>query len=173
MPLTLRSGERFPRMTFQKVGGGQLLVGEPSKNWTLLVVYRGRHCGRCKKYLNGLEKMRQDWERAGFDIVVVSADTQEKAQADIAEFGWTFNICYGLVVEQMKLLGLYVSEPLSEAETDRVFAEPGVFCITPEGNAQIVSVSNGPAARPELAELLDGMIFTIENNRPPRGTWLE
>ncbi|MEO1364815.1 MAG: thioredoxin peroxidase, partial [Pseudomonadota bacterium] len=34
----------------------------------------------------------------------------------------------------------------------------------------LVDISNGPAARPDLAELLDGMTFNIENDRPVRGT---
>jgi len=33
-----------------------------------------------------------------------------------------------------------------------------------------VDISNGPASRPDLEELLDGMIFNIDNNRPVRGT---
>jgi hypothetical protein len=42
--------------------------------------------------------------------------------------------------------------------------------IRPDGSLLLVAISNGPSARPELAELLDGMVFTKENNRPPRGT---
>jgi hypothetical protein len=34
----------------------------------------------------------------------------------------------------------------------------------------LAEISNGPAARPDLEELLDGMKFNIENNRPERGT---
>ena len=34
---------------------------------------------------------------------------------------------------QMLALGLYVSEPRSEEETDRPFAEPGVFVINADG----------------------------------------
>jgi hypothetical protein len=34
----------------------------------------------------------------------------------------------------------------------------------------LVDISNGPAARPDLKELLDGMIFNITNDRPVRGT---
>jgi len=37
-------------MTFAKLGGGDITVGGPKDNWTLLVVYRGKHCPRCKKY---------------------------------------------------------------------------------------------------------------------------
>ena len=55
-------------------------------------------------------------------------------------------------------------------EADGIFAEPGVFVIRPDGSVQIVAISNGPAARPDLAELLDGSIFNLENDRPYRGT---
>jgi peroxiredoxin len=164
------AGEALPQMSFPKLGGGTLSIGGPRAAHTLLVVYRGKHCGRCKKYLAILDKMAGDWEAAGFEIVVVSADPEEKAQADINEFGWGFDLGYDLSEAQMRALGLYISDPLSPEETDRRFAEPGVFCIRPDGIIQVVCISNGPAARPELAELLDGMKFNIAHNRPARGT---
>lgn len=166
----LVAGSILERITFPKLGGGELSVGGKNENWTLLVVYRGKHCPRCKKYLNILNEMRYQWAEAGFDIAVVSADTAQKAEADQAEFGWAFELGYGLSEDQMATLGLYVTEPLSESETDRRFAEPGTFVIRPDGSLLLISISNGPSARPELAELLDGMIFTKNNNRPPRGT---
>ena len=104
------------------------------------------------------------------DVVVVSADTKEKAQTDKQEFGWTFDLGYGMTETQMRSLGLYVSDPLSETETTGLFAEPGAFGIRPDGSLMLVDISNGPAARPDLDELLDGMKFNIENNRPTRGT---
>jgi len=69
----------------------------------------------------------------------------------------------------MDTLGLYVTDPLSPEETDRRFAEPGVFGLRPDGSLILFSISNGPAARPDLAEFLDGMIFNKTNNRPTRG----
>ena len=71
---------------------------------------------------------------------------------------------------QMRSLGLFVSRPLSEAETTGLFAEPGAFAIRPNGTLMLVDISNGPAARPDLEELLDGMKFNIDNDRPERGT---
>lgn len=164
------AGSILAQMSFPKVGGGDVTIGGTKENWTLFVVYRGKHCPRCKKYLNILNEMRDQWTDAGFDVVVVSADTQEKADADYAEFGWTFDLGYDLQEDQMNHLGLFVTEPLSGSETDRNFAEPGTFVIRPDGSLLLISLSNGPSARPELSELLDGMIFTKENNRPPRGT---
>lgn len=144
-------------------------IGSPRDRHTLFVVYRGKHCGRCKRYLTALDDMAAEWEDAGFDLVVVSADPEAKAQADHAEFGWGFDLGYDLSEAQMRALGVYVSDPLSPDETDRRFAEPAVFCVRPDGVIQIVCLSNGPAARPDLAELLDGMKFNIAHERPARG----
>ncbi|APX12013.1 redoxin domain-containing protein [Tateyamaria omphalii] len=163
-----RVGEPVAPMDFLTVNSGKISIGQAKDRWTMLFVYRGRHCPRCKRFLNKLDKMLSDWT-AIMDVVVVSADTAEKAQQDKDEFGWTFDLAYGLTEAQMRSLGLYVSDPLSEAETSDRFAEPGAFGIRPDGTLMLVDISNGPAARPDLAELLDGMAFNIENDRPVRG----
>ena len=162
-------GEVIGEMTFQSLANGTVSIGQPKDRWTMLFVYRGKHCPRCKRFLNKLNAVLGDWT-AQMDVVVVSGDTKEKAEADLAEFGWDFDLCYGMSVDQMRQLGLYVSEPLSEADTTDLFAEPGAFGIRPDGSMMLVDISNGPAARPDLEELLDGMIFNITNNRPVRGT---
>lgn len=155
----------FPRAD----GRGSISIGRPGDRWTMLFVYRGRHCPRCKRFLNRLNDALPDWT-AAMDVVVVSADSREKALADKEEFGWDFDLCHGLTEAQMRALGLYMSEPLSEAEASHRFAEPGTFAIRPDGTLMLVDIANGPAARPDLTELLDGMIFNIENDRPVRGT---
>ena len=162
-------GKPVPEMTFAKVGGGNVTVGGLRDRWSLLVVYRGKHCPRCKKYLNKFNAMLAEWD-AIMDVVVVSADTEDKANADVAEFGWSFDLGYGLSEAQMHALGLYVSDPLYEAETTTRFAEPGTFAIRQNGELMLVDISNGPAARPDLEELLDGMRFNIINDWPVRGT---
>jgi peroxiredoxin len=163
-------GAQVEQMTFAIAGqDGTATIGAPKDRWTMLFVYRGRHCPRCKRFLNKLNAVLPQWTDV-MDVAVVSADTQDKAIADKAEFGWDFDLCYGLSVDQMRALGLYVSEPLSDAETTEMFAEPGAFAIRPNGTLMLVDISNGPAARPDLEELLDGMKFNITNDRPVRGT---
>lgn len=164
-----RVGQPIGEMSFPVVGADPITVGQPKDRWTMMFVYRGKHCPRCKKFLNKLNAALPEWN-AVMDVVVVSSDTEEKAKADLNEFGWDFDLCYGLTVAQMRSLGLYVSEPLSEAETTGLFAEPGAFAIRPDGSLMLVDISNGPGARPDLVELLDGMTFNIENDRPVRGT---
>jgi hypothetical protein len=65
---------------------------------------------------------------------------------------------------------LYVSEPRSPQETDRPFAEPGLFVINPEGRVQILDISNAPFARPDLAGILRGVKFVMDKGYPIRGT---
>ena len=162
-------GAPVGEFVFQTVGGGAIRIGQPKDRWTMLFVYRGRHCPRCKKFLNKLEAALSDWTDI-MDVAVVSSDSEEKAKADKQEFGWTFDLGFGMTEAQMRSLGLYVSDPLSEAETTSRFAEPGAFAIRPNGDLMLVDISNGPAARPDLEELLDGMKFNIANDRPTRGT---
>lgn len=156
-------------LSFPNLQGETISVGHPKDRWTMLFVYRGRHCPRCKRFLNKLNAVLPAWT-SKIDVVVVSADSLEKARADKEEFGWDFELCHGLTEPQMRSLGLYVSDPLSDAETTTRFAEPGAFGIKPDGTLMLVDISNGPAARPDLEELLDGMIFNIDNDRPVRGT---
>jgi len=73
--------------------------------------------------------MQSQWRDAGFGILAVSADSIDKASSDVKEFGWTFDVACELSESDMAKLGLYISDPLSPDETDRRFAEPGVFCM--------------------------------------------
>ncbi|MEM7522332.1 MAG: redoxin domain-containing protein [Pseudomonadota bacterium] len=165
-----RVGAPIDELSFPAVdGGGSISIGRPKDRWTMLFVYRGRHCPRCKRFLNKLNEALPSWNSV-LDVVVVSSDSQEKAQADKEECGWSFDLCYGMTEPQMRSLGLYVSEPLSDAETTHRFAEPGAFALRPDGTLMLVDISNGPAARPDLEELLDGMKFNIDKDRPVRGT---
>jgi len=163
------AGLPLPSFSVPTPDGGELSLGGNTNGWQLLVVYRGKHCGRCKPYLNQIEAMLSRWRDAGFSGVAISADTAEKATADITEYGWSFPIGCDLDETTMRKLGLYVSDPLTPDETDRRFAEPAVFVLRPDGAVQIAAISNGPSARPDLEALLDGMLFTIEHDKPARG----
>nr|WP_254684973.1 redoxin domain-containing protein [Tateyamaria omphalii] len=82
-------------------------------NWRLVVVYRGLHCPLCKKYLAQLQEMEADLNPAGANVVAVPSDPEDKAQAMADEKGLSIAMGYGLSVEQMKDLCLYVSDPRS------------------------------------------------------------
>ncbi|HEV7458428.1 MAG TPA: peroxiredoxin-like family protein [Roseococcus sp.] len=167
--MKLAAGAPFPALGVPRLGGGEINPAAMA-GWRLLVVYRGKHCPLCKPYLNGLDKLIEEFAAAGVQVMAVSADPVEKAQADVAEFGWRFPVGHDLSVEQMRALGLYVSEPRSPQETDRPFAEPGLFVINPAGQVQVVDISNAPWARPDLAAIARGVKRIQDVGYPIRGT---
>lgn len=169
---TLEAGQAFPTMTAERLGGGQVTLGTPSDgfDWQMVVVYRGLHCPICKKYLAKLEELAPQYHAEGIEVVAVSGDPEEKAQAMVDEKELTLPMGYGLSIAQMRTLGLYVSDPRSAKETDRPFPEPGLFVINEKGNVQILDVSNAPFARPELEGILNGIKFIRANDYPVRGT---
>lgn len=165
----LVAGTTFPSFAWPIVGGGTLDTSA-MPGWRLLVVYRGKHCPLCKRYFKTLDGMLGEFEATGVSVAAVSADPKEKAEVDVAEHAWRFPVGYGLSIDQMRTLGLYISAPRSPQETDRPFAEPGLFLINPAGDTQIVDISNAPFSRPDLQMILNGIKIIIEKSYPVRGT---
>lgn len=172
----LMAGDKFPEIEVKTLSGEKIILGKPENGatWQMVVVYRGKHCPLCTKYLAKISGMKEDFSKAGVDIVVVSADTEEKATLQAKEkLGLEFKVGYDLSIEQMQKLGVYISHPRSPQETDRPFAEPGLFIVNEDFNLHVVDISNNPFVRPELDALLSGVnwIRNPENNYPIRGTY--
>ena len=155
----IASGEPLPSIVLPLVGGGthDLAARVDSRHWKLVVVYRGLHCPLCTKYLLELETLQTTLAEQRIEVVAVSADTREKAESRVEQSGLTLPVAYDLSIAQMVQFGLYISDPASEKETDRPFAEPGVFAINEEGLLQLVDISNAPFLRPELDAVLGGI----------------
>lgn len=168
------AGAPFTTMTVAKLGGGLMTLGQPENghDWQLVVVYRGKHCPLYTAYLAELNGLLPDFNALGVDVIAVSADPKEKAQAQMELVAPAFAVGCDLSVDQMRKLGLYISDPRSLEETDRPFAEPGLFVVNADGNLHLTDISNAPFARPELAKLVGGIRFmrNPENNYPIRGT---
>lgn len=168
----LQAGIKFPNINVQMLSGDVKSLGTPDNghDWKLVIVYRGQHCPICTKYLNQLETIKSSFTDVGVDIIAVSGDSKAQLESHLDKLDIEFPIAYGLTVEQMRTLGLYISEPRSEKETDHPFSEPAVFVINAEGDIQIIDISNAPFARPELAALANGLSFIRDNDYPIRGT---
>lgn len=167
--MKLQAGGTMPTFTLPRVGGGDVRIGGQS-GWQMVVVYRGKHCPLCRKYLKTLDALLDEFNAVATAVVAISGDTKEKAEIEANEEGWRFPVGYGLTTAQMRSLGLYISEPRSPQETDQPFPEPGLFVVNPDGRAQIIDVSNAPFARPDLSAILNGVKFIREKNYPVRGT---
>ncbi len=173
MPKTLTPEQAFPEITVPTLKDGEVTVGQPNRDrgdWQLVVVYRGKHCPICTTYLTELNGLLDDFAAIDVDVLAVSADPEEKANASASDIGYNGTIGYDLSIAQMSELGVYISDPRSPQETDRPFAEPATFVVRDDGKLQIVDVSNAPFSRPALQGLLDGLTFIRQNNYPVRGT---
>lgn len=168
----LTSGGTLPALILTLFGGGDVTLGKPTQegNWQVVIIYRGLHCPLCRKYLARLEELKDGFAKAGAELVAVSGDPLEKAETMISEQGLTIPVAYGLTVEQMKELGLYISDPRSADETDRPFAEPATYAVNSDGLLHLIEISNTPFNRADLAELLDTVEWIRENDYPIRGT---
>lgn len=164
----MAAGTKFPAIGWNAVSGDRVAPADGS-GWRDLMVHRGKHCPLCKAYLNALNGMRDDFKAADVAVATVSADGKDRAAAQVAECGWRFPVGHNLSVAEMRQLGLYVSDPRSPQETDKPFAEPALFVINPEGDTQIIDISNAPFARPGLKSFLNGPQFVISEGYPVRG----
>ena len=166
------AGAKFPEISLPLVMGERIILGgkNGSDRWQLIVVYRGKHCPICKRYLATLDELRDDFEEENIDVIAISGDSLEKASLQVEEGALTFPVAYDLSPDQMRELGLYISDPRSPAETDRPFPEPALFLLRPDRTIQIIDISNAPFARPDLGAILKGASFIREKNYPIRGT---
>ncbi len=162
------AGAKFPPITWNAVSGDRVSPADVA-GWRALFIYRGKHCPICKSYLTTLNGMLDEFRAANIVVSTVSADSKEKAEAQVVECGWKFPVGYDLSIDEMRQLGLYISDPRSPQETDRPFAEPALFVINPDGDTQIIDISNAPFARPDLKSLLKGLQFVISKDYPIRG----
>lgn len=173
MSMKLNAGDALPKTAVPLIGGGSVTLGdtEGENSWAMVVVYRGEHCPFCTKYLTELNGMLADFETIGVEVLAVSADPETKAAAHTDPLDLDFPVAHSLSPEQMHALGLYVSDPRSAEETDRPFAEPGLFVVNGDGKLQIVDLSNAPFARPDLRTILMGVSFVRDpkNDYPIRG----
>ncbi|KPZ60165.1 Thiol-disulfide oxidoreductase ResA [Pseudoalteromonas sp. P1-13-1a] len=143
------------------------------KPWKMIVVYRGQHCPKCTEQLNELATMHDEFASAGVEVVAVSGDSEAQLKKHLEKIDVNFPLYYNLTMEQMTDLGLYISEPRSDAETDHPFAEPCIIVLNEDNQVQMLDKSNSPFVRPSLKQLLSGIKFSRENDYPIRGTFIK
>ncbi|MEQ9464475.1 MAG: peroxiredoxin-like family protein [Haliea sp.] len=164
-------GTDFPRVALPTIVGGVVTLGQPSSGQSqLIVVYRGLHCPICKNYLGQLNNMKADFEAMGVEIVAVSTDPKGKAEQFSEEAHLDLTVAYDLSIGQARELGLFISSPLSDRETDTPFAEPGVFFVRADGSLHFSDVASAPFCRPDLDMIKKGVVYISEKGYPPRGT---
>ncbi|MEE4154005.1 MAG: peroxiredoxin-like family protein [Erythrobacter sp.] len=168
----LKPGNAVPALTLELTIGAQYdLAKQSPERFTLVVFYRGSHCPICRSQLNDLAEKLDDFTRRGVNVVAVSMD--DKSRAMVVDEEWETGdvpLAYALSEERAREWGLYLSQGREASDEPKVFSEPALFLVRPDGTLYFASVQNAPFARPPLNELLDGIDYVTKNDYPTRGT---
>jgi peroxiredoxin len=173
--MTLKPRQPVPALEVDTVGGGRWSISEQKpRNFSMLVFYRGLHCPVCRKYVPSLNEMIGEFEQRGVATLVLSTDTQERAEQAKTQWGLTnLTIGYGVSIETARAWGLYISSSRgvtsSGVEEPPLFAEPGLFLVKPDGTLYWASISSMPFARPNFSEIAQALDFVLSKNYPARG----
>lgn len=64
--------------------GGIIEIGAPTGKWQLIVVYRGKHCPVSRNYLASLQQIIYELDDLGVEVLALTADGREKAEAFVS-----------------------------------------------------------------------------------------
>jgi len=164
-------GHLFPAIDVPRAGGGRIdnSFFAEARRMTVLNVYRGLHCPRCRRQLGDFIAHRDAFEAAGIRVVSISTDPEDRAETAVAEWGLgDMPVGYGLGIAEARGLGLYISEAIRESEPT-LFVEAAVFLVQPDGVLWGSVVNTFPFIRPTAEQILDAVGMQTERNYPPRG----
>ena len=157
-------------------GDGFDLGAETSERGTVICFYRGLHCPICANYLTELEKRSPEFAERGVGTIAVSTDDEERTRAMAEKIGAkALRFGYGLSLAKAREWGLYISTSRGTTsigiEEPALFAEPGLFMVTPDRSLYYGSVQTMPFVRPHFSELVSALDFAIAKNYPARGEY--
>ncbi|MFQ5763574.1 MAG: peroxiredoxin-like family protein [Rhodospirillales bacterium] len=166
----IKPTQPVPALEVATVGGGTWRLAERKPElFTIVEVYRGYHCPRCKVHLLDLDHKVARFEERGCEVIAVSMDTQERAEKAKQEWGIaSLTIGYGLAEDQAREWGLYISKPIQSKEPGN-FAEPGMFLVRPDGTLYSAVVHTTPFHRHHFADVMEAIDMIRARNYPPRG----
>ncbi len=169
--------QTVPSLTVPTLAHGEFnLASDAARQFTLLVAYRGLHCPICHKYLLELGRLLPEFEKRGVNVIALSSDTRERAQAMADKLNApALRMAYALPLSVARQWGLYISTSRGVTsigiEEPALFSEPGVFLVRPDGTLYYGAVQTMPFARPHFDELLAAIDFAVAKDYPARGEY--
>jgi len=169
--------QKTPDLKLETINHGTFdLSSESSERGTVICFYRGLHCPICANYLTDLEKHVDEFTERGVGVIAVSSDVKDRAESMAEKINASkLRIGYGLELPKAKEWGLYISTSVGKTsigiEEPKLFAEPGLFMVSPEQALYYGSVQTMPFVRPHFSELVGALDFAIPNNYPARGEY--
>jgi len=169
--------QKTPDLELETLSHGTFdLDQETTGRGTVICFYRGLHCPICANYLTELEKRTPEFAERGVGTIAVSTDDEARTRAMADKIGAKgLRFGYGLTLAKAREWGLYISTSRGTTsigiEEPALFAEPGLFMVTPERTLYYGSVQTMPFVRPHFSELVSALDFAIAKNYPARGEY--
>ncbi len=171
--------KKVPALTLPTLAHGQFdLETEQPENFTLVVFYRGLHCPICAKYLTELSRLIPEFKERGVNVIAISSDDSQRASLMAEKLKSPhLRIAYDLALDAAREWGLYLSTSRGTTsisiEEPALFSEPAIYLVRPDGTLYYGAVQTMPFARPNFAELLGALDFSLANDYPARGEYVD
>ena len=164
-----------PDLEFETIGGAHWRLSDRKpENFTMIVAYRGLHCPICKNYLRDLDRLKEEFDKRGVDVVVISTDDRERAEE--TKQSWeleNLTVGYGLGIDEAREWGLFIStsrgKTSSGVEEPPLFNEPGLFLVRPDQTLYASNIVTMPFTRPRFKDVIAALDTIIERDYPARG----
>lgn len=166
----LPPGQTLPDFKVPLVAGGQwrLSQSEPGR-FTLIDIYRGRHCPRCHLHLLSMRQVLPRLLDRGIEAIALSMDDLDAAGDSVSSWDLrNLNVGYGLEESVARSLGLFISERIGDHEP-RLFCEPALLLVRPDRTLYAAIYATMPFMRFHYADLLEGLDAVAARDYPPRG----
>lgn len=170
--MTNRTGELLPEFTVQLLNGAMWRSqDQPVGTMSLLTIYRGMWCGQCKKQLQALERLNDEFASRGVDVVAVSADTKTRARSMANDYALhKLNIGFDVSIASARAMGVFISKQEKTIEMP-LFCEPATFLINKETKLQAAWIASTAFARVVPDDILAYVDFLAQHSdRAPRGS---
>lgn len=166
----LTPGQALPDFQVSLVDGNHWrLSGSRADRFTLIDVYRGRHCPRCHRHLLEMRQVLPRLQERGVEAVALSMDDADAAIDAVSTWNLgELKVGYGLQESDARSLGLFISQRTGDHEPRR-FCEPALLLVRPDQTLYAALYATMPFMRFHYADLLEGLDAVIARDYPPRG----
>ncbi len=156
MPL-LRNGDRFPRLSIRKVGGGTIeLPDDLGGSFGVALIYRGAWCPYCNAQLAAFARASAKLDEVGVKVVAFSVDDEATTTALAAKHKFRYPPGYGVDADAVAAaIGAYVNPAPHYLQTTG-------FVLAPDGTVVNAVYSSGPIGR-LVPEDVAGLVAYIKS----------
>ena len=160
MPL-LNNGDRVPRLSVHKVGGGTIeLPNDLAGSFGVVLIYRGAWCPYCNAQLAAFARASAKLDELGVKVVAFSVDDETTTAALAAKHNVRFPVGYGADADAVAAaVGAYVNPEPHYLQTTG-------FVLGPDGTVVNAVYSSGPIGR-LVPDDVAGLVAYIKSKASP------